>query len=402
MLNLHFFNPGHEMAILNASPHYTPTKMVQAMRHDLAFLPAWYANAEDFVFVEKKSSPRFFSKLTNSYGFSFPRLVYEEELLMGKVPFKEPVQARPWGITPQSALAFEQFRKEGVLPPVWKEDYRLLTGRQTAARCLEKIKEIRPSLVNDIEIPVFCSSLQEVVNHMGTHRPPFVLKQPYSSSGRGLLWIDDGLLNVKDKEWIQGSIRRQGSISIEPALLKRIDFAMEFYADGKGSVIYKGLSVISNSDRGKFRGCALATEELLENNLCYLVPREELQEVRLAVTEALQSVLGSVYEGYLGVDMLVYQRRPDEYRIHPLLEINLRYTMGLLALEINRRHIARNTGVFNIEYFSKSGDALFEHKVRQQAYYPQKFEGNKLIAGYLSLCPVNKDTHYLATILLPE
>jgi len=48
---VHYFNPGHETAVLNASKYYQPSRMIAKMQEDLALLPVWYAELEDYVFV---------------------------------------------------------------------------------------------------------------------------------------------------------------------------------------------------------------------------------------------------------------------------------------------------------------------------------------------------------------
>ena len=51
------------------------------------------------------------------------------------------------GLSPHSLHLFEQLRdkaKVRLSVPTWKEDYFRLTGRQTAAECLEKIQALLP------------------------------------------------------------------------------------------------------------------------------------------------------------------------------------------------------------------------------------------------------------------
>lgn len=68
------------------------------------------------------------------------------------------MQAAPWGLSPHSHSLFEKLRKSGNLNltiPEWKEEYTRLTSRQTAAECLDKIRELLP----DMDVPVspkFC------------------------------------------------------------------------------------------------------------------------------------------------------------------------------------------------------------------------------------------------------
>ena len=92
---------------------------------------------------------------------------------------------------------------------------------------------------------------------------PFVLKTPYSSSGRGLLWVEKRKPDTKTKNWIQGAFNKQGMISIESGLDKVQDFAMEFYSDGQGTVRYEGLSVFNTEERGSYTGNILEEQSTM-------------------------------------------------------------------------------------------------------------------------------------------
>ena len=61
------------------------------------------------------------------------------------------------------------------------------------------------------------------------------------------------------------AVRKQGEISIEPALDKQQDWAMEFESDGKGAVTYRGLSVFGTAERGAYSGNILGSESFRES-----------------------------------------------------------------------------------------------------------------------------------------
>ena len=159
---IHFFNPGHETAILQGSENYTPPANVQRMIRELSYLPVWYADPEDFVFTEEIASPRFFSLQPKELR-PFAKLISRKEIEKQKDSLPE-MQATPWGLSPHSHSLFEKLRKSGNLNltiPEWKEEYTQLTSRQTAAGCLDKIRELLP----DMDVPVspkFCKKEREV------------------------------------------------------------------------------------------------------------------------------------------------------------------------------------------------------------------------------------------------
>ena len=89
-----------------------------------------------------------------------------------------------------------------------------------------------------------------------------------------------------------------------------------------------------------------------------------------AVQKALQQIYGSIYTGYLGVDMLVYRDKQNgNLAIHPCIEINMRYTMGMVALRISERFLSPHArGDMHITYENKTGEAYKHHCFMKKAY----------------------------------
>lgn len=397
---IHYFNPGHETAVLLGSENYTPPRNVQRMIRELSLLPVWYAEPEDFIFTEETCSSSFFTALPEKLR-PFATVLSRKELPLKAKTMPE-TEAAPWGLSPQSLRLFNELKETYQLNlsvPQWKEAYVGLTGRQTAAQCLEKIRELLPDM-SIPAVPKFCKDVSEIEQYICLQNAPFVLKTPYSSSGRGLHWLPERTLTAKDKTWIEGALKKQGTVSIECALEKLQDFAMEFYSDGRGNVTYEGLSVFGAGKKGAYSGNVLGSREYLETFFYEKFGKEQFERIKRAVQEALQPIYGSIYTGYLGVDMLVYYKADKSLGIHPCIEINMRYTMGLVALRISQKYLApKAIGDMHITYESVSGEAYEYHRLMENAY-PLKIQNGKIRAGYLPLCPVTKDTHYRAYILV--
>lgn len=400
MSRIHYFNPGHETAILLGKQNYTPPTNVRKMQKDLALLPVWYAEEDDLVYMEEKPSNRFFAHLPEELQPA-PTPV-TRAMLAQNARFLPQMEAAPWGISPHSLHLFERLRENTKLRlsiPEWKEDYFRLTGRQTAAECLDKIRTILP----DLPIPVaprFCTKIREIEKYMILCNAPFILKTPYSSSGRGLLWVDKRKLDTKTRNWIEGAFNKQGTVSIECGLDKIQDFAMEFYSDGQGEVRYAGLSVFNTEERGSYTGNILEEQGSMLQRVTRLTGEETYTRIQEAVRSVLRETYGSIYTGYLGVDMLVYKQRDGSFAIHPCVEINMRYTMGMVALRLYQKHIAAGAvGDFRVSFDKVAGEAYDKH-LFMTATYPLLIENGKIKEGYLSLCPVTKETHYRAYLLI--
>ncbi len=401
MPQIHYFNPGHETAILLGKSNYTPPTNVRIMHHDLAGLPLWYAEAEDYVYVPEAS-------LLSSYREELPLRLptarpIDRDLLRKQAGELPELMASPWGLSLPALHLFEQLQKEIHAPitvPKWKEDFVYLTGRKSAAYCLDRLRTLLPNQPIPAT-PRFCNHIEEIKAYLQHNEAPFVIKTPYSSSGRGVQWIHSHTLSEMDQKWILGALTKQGTVSIEQGLCNQQDFAMEFYSDGEGMVQYQGLSIFQTEKGSAYSGNRLQRQEKMEDILTQWVSKEKLQKVKEAVTQVLKESYGSLYSGYMGVDMLIYQTADQQYAIHPCVEINMRYTMGMVALQLFRRLLAPNaTGSYHIVYHKQKGDAYKQHLLLQQTQPLQITADGRIEKGYLSLCPITPATHYRAYILV--
>ena len=253
MRAIHLFNPGYEVAVLSGQLRYTPPAHVRLMRRDLATLPMWYAEPGDLVWCEE--DVRFWLAEELPTALQPFGQVLTTKALMQRMRAGTVWRAQPWGLSPDSLYQMAQLAQQvaGVVSGTdWKADYRRLTGRQTAAVCLRRLRALLPA-AEWPEVPIFCASLEEVKACIVPGRGAYVLKTPFSSSGRGLLWCTDGL-GEKEQAWVQGALRKQGAISVERGLDKVLDFAMEFLVAETGEVRYEGLSLFETAERGAYTG----------------------------------------------------------------------------------------------------------------------------------------------------
>jgi len=247
-----------------------------------------------------------------------------------------------------------------------------------------------------IRLPEFCSEIKEIEDFISINIPPFVVKTPFSSSGRGHYWIDTKELDSRALSWIGGAIKKQNVVSIEPALNRVFDFAAEYYSDGKGQVQYVGLSIFETLSQGQFVGCMLGTQEMLLQRLSEYISPEDFMFLVEQIGHILNEVVGNIYTGYMGVDMFIYKTEDGNYAVHPFVELNLRYTMGLVAMQLSRQFVHPNSqGMMRTVSFVYNA---YEEHLRMREATPVVLENNLIRSGYLSLCPVNPDTRYMAII----
>ena len=137
---------------------------------------------------------------------------------------------------------------------------------------------------------------------------------------------------------------------LEPYYNKVADFAMEFISDGRGTVRYCGLSVFDTRS-GAYSGSVLDTEEEKTARLGAWISPALLLMIKEQLTMVLSKRLGSSYRGPLGVDMMVVSV-DNQLMVHPCVELNLRLTMGHVALALTRR-LAVTPKIMSIVYTDK-------------------------------------------------
>lgn len=119
---------------------------------------------------------------------------------------------------------------------------------------------------------------------------------------------------------------------MEPYYNKVKDFGMEFeVSDGK--VEYCGLSLFQTV-KNAYTGNLLASEEMKVEMMAPYVGRQQLAELRDEVAGVMEPCLKDVYQGPFGVDMMVCADEDGRLFVNPCIELNLRRTMGHVALAL--------------------------------------------------------------------
>ncbi|MFT4222732.1 hypothetical protein [Dysgonomonas sp.] len=393
-MKIHYFNPGHETAVHNGSPYYTAPANIAAMQQELAFLPAWYGDKDDLVLVEKSNG--YFSLLNRNIG-NLPQAITQDEL----TKYKDS-EVSLWGISPQAVHYFDMLNKEyevNLNIPKWHSEYKILNSRPNAKDCLaEIVRQI--SQIQDSITPQFYIELKEIDNAVRLSPVQLLAKAPYSSSGRGLLWLPTSGLTRTENQILHGILKKQGSVSIERVLNKKTDFAMEFLSDGEGNIQFAGYSLFETNSKGAYESNYLSSQQNIERELTQNIPLELLGKVKQVLTSILKEKYAGLYKGCIGVDMMIYTDEKKNYRLHPCVEINMRFNMGYLALKLFENFIIPTShGKFYIDFNSTEGNLYKQHIIMQQQY-PVQYHKGKIASGYLSLCPMSESNKYRAYILI--
>ena len=340
-MKLHIFNPGHEIALAEHRKYVTLPHAARQLQHDLSFLPALWADDGDFVLVESKAHqdiPSYLKKYAAKVS-----LIDDEDL-----PYLDldNTEIMPWGwnlALQNRLLERSRGRLSRLLPSQTQlEAYRTLCSRGWCATYL--LPHLVTSLADAVGIAHAFSSDSALFAHLKvTDNGPFrqyVLKAPWSSSGRGLRYVDMQREGITPhlQGWVANVIAKQGYIMAEPYYNKVFDFGMEFHAHKNGSVDYLGLSVF-HTVNGAYAGNLLANEAEKQELVSRYASSSVLKTLCDAVKHFMPAQLQGIYAGPFGIDMMIV----GEGKIHPCVELNLRRTMGHVALSLSAKQHPRRS-----------------------------------------------------------
>lgn len=339
MAILHIFNPEHDIALAANLANFTAPHAGRQLRCDLGFIPALWANDGDIVVVDnvefaEKRWKRLSKRLSASLNYNSP-LNESHSILHNNCSFvsmdsslhsKDIFEIQPWGW--DKALK-STFKRKGILTSLLPSDdelefIRKMSHRRVASSLLSQL-QTKGTIGESFE----CTKEAEVEAFLQKYGQ-IVLKAPWSSSGRGLRFLSQDRTPFEMQSgWFKNLIIRQGSVMVEPYYNKVKDFGMEFSADGCGNINYEGLSLF-HTVNGAYVGNILATEKTKHNMISRYISAGLLDDVKQKIVSCIS--LGN-YKGPFGVDMMIVAGT-DNFLIHPCVEINLRRTMGHVALTI--------------------------------------------------------------------
>lgn len=332
---LHVFNPEHDLALAANLSNFTSPRAGRLLRKEYGYLPALWAMADDVVLVEDvMMAEKGLEQLT---GRTYGRFVTKEQV--ARLPITG-IDVWGWDLAIRAFL-LRQGIKARLLPTEEQiATIRDLSHRRHASRMLAQLQG--EGITGEATMT---NSLDGVRDDMSRLRR-IVVKAPWSSSGRGVRFME-GALTPVDEGWVRNVIARQGSVMVEPYYKKVEDFGMEFVSNGKGGVSYLGLSVFETSS-GAYTGNILASEEEKTEIISHYIPNDLLNSIREKIKVLTGEAFKGKYQGPFGVDMMVVARDDEDgFWLHPCVEINLRRTMGHVALCLTK---ITDSKIFGIKF----------------------------------------------------
>lgn len=255
----------------------------------------------------------------------------------------------PWGWNHRLR---NRLLKQGIAPDMLPSDcelstIRTLSDRQVAVESLYRLYNLPEWLSEGYEkgiciqpdYRITARTLEEVETFLQKEKN-IVLKAPLSGSGKGLRFVRE-FMSHSDAGWCRNLLSLHGELVAERRLNVVEEFAMLFEVGDR--VCFKGYSLFY-ANNGIYSGNLLASDNYIERRICKFVDKRVLENVRSALATIIEErFLAAGYKGFVGVDQFVYNKGSEsdgtllQYMYNPLVEFNVRMTMGLIARNIYDR-----------------------------------------------------------------
>ena len=352
------FNPFAE-GYLSRGRSFNPVQSQAQLARDLANLPQFLGRQDDVVLVHRRPSAEFLSQLKQQ-GFPLPEFVEMEGVSssplrdLGK---RKLGALRPWAWGPDSFESLQPLFASvtgETRPPAlcWNEAVAQLYSKAWSAQFLSRFlaEDQTADLFEELLCPteivgMVATRMTEALDLIARFRSrgfaKLVVKESVGLAGRNALRLWEPDLLPNQRRWIESAVEQEIPLVIEPWLERQVDFSIqwEMKPDGLRLLGFTGLEV---DLRGQYQGNWVEAQPRR-------IPQAVLSKFPAVVAARLPHLfhrLGAVleqrlrqlgFQGPLGMDAFVYRDSQGVFRLKPVVEINPRFTMGRVALELMRQ-----------------------------------------------------------------
>ncbi len=387
--NVFVFNPFTE-AIIAHGKSFNPTNHQAQLARDLANLPQFLCRQDDIVLVGEKPSVEFLSGIKQA-GFALPEfveinrnaglrpgnLISPSAVKLAGSETGAPIadanlasrklgRLRPWAWGPDSVELFEPFFSRltgeqrtagGSFNPAIAQFYSKAWG----AMMLKKIIHLHPFdwLCMENEIGVAVNSLPEAlaaiaaIRRRGHHK--IIVKESLGLAGSNSMRLFEPEVLASHRRWIANTAGSGRQLVVEPWLERELDFSvqLEMADDGLKLCGYTGLI---NDARGQFQANVALPghQKKIPADLLALFPEppdiaQRLHALYADIFALLEEELRQAkFLGPVGIDAFAYRAADGKIRLKPIVEINPRYTMGRLTVELMKHVAPGSRGEFRL------------------------------------------------------
>ncbi len=297
----------------------------------MEFLAAFLARRDDVVLQQRIPNQNHLSRL-KSAGFVLPEFHSLDQI--DDLADRKLKAIRPWSVAPNLRAVFSSLENScSASTFLWDSKYKELFSRaEHVAHFSEWM--LAPEVCDDVR------EIDKLLSELSSWKA--VCKSPFSAAGRGVRILPNcDSPTGKNWQWLRQTIQQQTAVVIEPFHERVFDFSVQYHFDGQ-SLKRLGLIRQSVTANGQYRGSIAAGKfcQGLPTDLAKFLMNEALSvyEPKSKFGKSLSRFLSAKnYSGPVGVDAYVFRDSGGNLCHRPVCEINPRYTMGRLALEIRKQ-----------------------------------------------------------------
>ena len=187
----------------------------------------------------------------------------------------------------------------------------------------------------------------------GHHR--VVVKEAHGLAGHNAIRLWEPEVLPAQRQWLAHALSNGRQLVVEPWLERELDFSVQLEM-GPRSLKLCGYTGLVNDRKGQF----LANWAEANYSRCLPAKVAALFCSQADISERLQRLYGEIFSlleaelqrvGFVGpvsIDAFVYRTPQGDCRLKPVVEINPRYTMGRLAVELMKHTCPGSCGLFRL------------------------------------------------------
>jgi uncharacterized ferritin-like protein (DUF455 family) len=358
------FNPFAEGRIAEGKS-FNPTKLQAQLARDLENLPQFLCRQDDIVLVERRPSVEFLSGIKQA-GFPLPEFVETKQ--WGDLTQRKLGRLRPWAWSPDAVellsplfanLTAEKRDAARRFNPHLAQFYSKAWSAGLLRTFLISKSEFPDWLCTESEVGVTVNSLDaagdaiSTIRRRGHHR--IVVKQAIGLAGSNAIRLFEPELLETHRRWMANLLARGQSLVVEPWLERQLDFSvqLEMTTDGLKDCGYTGLL---NDAKGQFQGNWAESHHHTRIPTKVVALFREPPDISRRLLQLYAEIFALLekelrradYLGPLGMDAFVYRDAAGQIRLKPIVEINPRYTMGRVTVELMRQTCQGSFGRFQL------------------------------------------------------
>jgi len=350
---------------------FNPTKPQAQLARDLENLPQFLCRQDDIVLVHQKPSVEFLSRIKQA-GYALPEFVATANV--ADLSTRKLGSLRPWAWGPDShalmqpifpSVSGEKRSAEQRFNPPLAELYSKAWSAELLRRLLSSQSEIGNQkseiswLCTENEVGRAVLSLAETqaviaaIRARGHHR--IVVKEACGVAGSNALRLFEPELLPHQIRWLENNFTHQRTLVVEPWLERTLDFSVQLEMTATGLKLC-GYTGLLNDARGQFQA------NFAESHHHKRIPTRivslftEPKDISSRLLEFYENIFATLaaelrrveFVGPLGIDAFVYHDANGAAKLKPIVEINPRYTMGRVLVELMHQSTQASCGVFRL------------------------------------------------------